>query len=284
MECHHRVIDTPGTTVDYEIRAITADGRVIFLENLISQFMYHGRPAVIGSIMDITARKESESDLRHSLHEKDILLREVHHRVKNNMQIIVSLLRMQTSMIDNPEITAVLRESKNRILSMAMIHEKLYRTDNLVSINLLEYVSSLANSIITDFSFDESQIRFDLVCDPSLEMTIDAGIPLGLIFNELLTNTFKHGIKSDNNNIISITILRTKPDWLDITYRDNGKGLPEGFVLENCDSLGMQLIQNLVFQSNGELTMGSDHGIMVTMKIPMSEGFIIGEEKNATRE
>ncbi len=284
LDRHHRVIDTPGTTDDYEIRAITADGRVIFLENLINQFVYQGRPAVIGSIMDVTSRKESESGLRHSLHEKDILLREVHHRVKNNMQIIVSLLRMQTSMIDNPEITAVLRESKNRILSMAMIHEKLYRTDTLVSINLLEYISSLANSIITDFSFDESVITFDLVCDPGLEMTIDAGIPLGLIFNELLTNTFKHGIVTDKKNTISIKILNTRPEWLDITYRDSGKGLPDGFILEDCDSLGMQLIQNLVFQANGELTMGSDQGIVVTMKIPMSEGFIVGEENNATRE
>ena len=284
IERHHRVLETPDATDDYEIRAITADDRVIFLENLISQFTYQGRPAVIGSIMDITARKQSESGLRQSLHEKDILLREVHHRVKNNMQIIVSLLRMQSSMIDNPEITAVLQESKNRILSMAMIHEKLYRTDNLMSINLLEYLNSLANTIITDFSYDESQITLNLVCDPSLEMTIDAGIPLGLITNELLTNTFKHGIKPNEKGGISITVVHTNPEWLDFTYRDSGKGLPEGFVLENCDSLGMQLIQNLVFQASGELTIGSDHGIVVTLRIPMKEGFITREGSNATRE
>ncbi|WP_319578034.1 PAS domain S-box protein [uncultured Methanospirillum sp.] len=277
VDRHHRVIDTPETTDDYEIRAITADGRVIFLENLISQFVYQGRPAVIGSIMDITARKESESGLRQSLHEKDILLREVHHRVKNNMQIIVSLLRMQSSMIDNPEVGAVLKESKNRILSMAMVHEKLYRTDNLVSINLLEYISSLANSIITDFSLDDSRITLDIVCDPTLEMTIDAGIPLGLIFNELLTNTFKHGIIADERGKISIKILHTNQGWLDISYRDTGKGLPDGFMLENCDSLGMQLIQNLVFQASGEVIMSSEHGILVKMRIPMKEGFIIGD-------
>ena len=284
IERHHRVIETPDATDDYEIRAITQDGRVIFLENLLSQFRYQDRPAVIGSIMDITARKESESGLRQSLHEKDILLREVHHRVKNNMQIIVSLLRMQSSMIENPETTAVLQESKNRILSMAMIHEKLYRTDNLMSINLLEYISSLASTLISDFSLDESRIGFDLVCDPTIEMTIDAGIPLGLIINELLTNTFKHGIKSDERGRISIRIIHSHPEWLDITYRDSGKGLPEGFVLENCDSLGMQLIQNLVFQASGELTMGTDQGIVVTLKIPMKEGFITKEGTNATRE
>ncbi|MDD1727730.1 MAG: PAS domain S-box protein [Methanospirillum sp.] len=284
IERHHRVLETPNATDDYEIRAITADERVIYLKNLISQFTYQGRPAVIGSIMDITARKQSESGLRQSLHEKDILLREVHHRVKNNMQIIVSLLRMQSSLIDNPEVTAVLQESKNRILSMAMIHEKLYRTDNLMSINLLEYLNSLANTIISDFSYDESQITLSLVCDPSLEMTIDAGIPLGLITNELLTNTFKHGMKPDEKGTISITVVHTNPEWLDFTYRDSGKGLPEGFVLENCDSLGMQLIQNLVFQASGELTMGSDHGIVVTLRIPMNEGFITREGSNATRE
>jgi len=277
VDRHHRVIDTTGTTDDYEIRAITADGRIIYLENLISQFVYQGRPAVIGSIMDITARKTSESGLRQSLNEKEILLREVHHRVKNNMQIIVSLLRMQSSMIDNPEVSAVLKESKNRILSMAMVHEKLYRTDTLVSINLLEYVSSLANSIITDFSFDESLITLDIVCDPTLEMTIDAGIPLGLIFNELLTNTFKHGIKAGESGKISIKILHTNQEWLDILYRDSGQGLPDGFVLENCDSLGMQLIQNLIFQASGEVSMISEDGILVKMRIPMKEGFITGD-------
>ncbi|PKL60888.1 MAG: hypothetical protein CVV33_00340, partial [Methanomicrobiales archaeon HGW-Methanomicrobiales-4] len=284
IENHHRVIGTPDATDDYEIRAITADGRIIFVENLISQFRYQGRPAVIGSIMDITARKNSEAGLRQSLHEKDILLREVHHRVKNNMQIIVSMLRMQSSMIDNPEIVSILNESKNRILSMAMIHEKLYRTDNLMSVNLLEYLSSLVNTMITDFSYDESQIILDLVCDPTIEMTIDAGIPLGLIVNELLTNTFKHGFKNNEQGTISILVTHTNSGWLDIIYHDTGKGLPEGFILENCDSLGMQLIQNLVFQASGEMTMGSDHGIVVTLRIPMSEGFIIGEVLDATRE
>jgi len=115
-------------------------------------------------------------------------------------------------------------------------------------------------------------------------MTIDAGIPLGLIINELLTNTFKHGLKSNEPGTISILVIHTDSGWLDITYHDTGKGLPEGFILENCDSLGMQLIQNLVFQSSGEMKMGSDNGIVVTLRIPMSEGFIIGEESDATRE
>ncbi|HWQ66300.1 MAG TPA: PAS domain S-box protein [Methanospirillum sp.] len=281
---HHRILATPDATDDYEIRAITADGQVIFLENLISQFRYHGRPAVIGSIMDITARKESEDNLRQSLHEKDILLREIHHRVKNNMQIIVSLLRMQTSMIGNPEVTSILKESKNRILSMAMVHEKLYRTDNLTSVNLLEYLSSLANTLITDFSVDDAQVTLDLVCDPSIEMTIDAGIPLGLIVNELMTNTFKHGLRENVKGTISIVVMHSDAEWLDITYRDTGKGLPEGFILENCDSLGMQLVQNLIFQASGEMTLGSDNGIVVSLKIPLSEGFIIVEAIDATRE
>jgi PAS domain S-box-containing protein len=284
INIHQRVIDTPDATDDYEIRASTEDGRIIYLENLISQFMYQGRPAVIGSIMDITARKLSESSLRQSLHEKEILLREVHHRVKNNMQIIVSMLRMQSSMVDNPEIKNILQESKNRILSMAMIHEKLYRTDNLMSINLLEYLNALAVTMISDFSVDDSRITLKVICDPSIEMTIDAGIPLGLIINELLTNTFKHGLSMDEEGTISIVVLRTGAEWLEITYRDSGKGLSDDFVLENCDSLGMQLIQNLVFQSSGEMKMSSDDGIVVSLRIPMKEGFIVAEVADATRE
>jgi len=284
VENHQRVLETPNATDDYEIRSTTADGRIIYVENLISQFRYQNRPAVIGSIMDITARKESEFSLRQSLHEKEILLREVHHRVKNNMQIIVSMLRMQSSMINNPEVSALLNESKNRILSMAMIHEKLYRTDNLMSVNLLEYLSTLANTLISDFSADESLITLDLICDPTIEMTIDAGIPLGLVINELLTNTFKHGIKPNEKGIITIHVILTDSKWLDISYRDNGKGLPEGFVLEDSNTLGMQLIQNLVFQTSGELSIGTDNGIFVKLRIPMSEGFIIKERLNPTEE
>lgn len=284
LKRHHRVIESSDATDDYELRAVTYDGRILYLENLISQFTYQGRPAVIGSIMDITARKVSEAGLRQSLHEKDILLREVHHRVKNNMQIIVSLLRMQSSSIENKEIAAVLQESKNRILSMAMIHEKLYRTDNLVSINLLEYLSSLAGTIITDFSADESQVTLDLVCDPAIEMTIDAGIPLGLIINELLTNTFKHGLAPGERGTITIHVTHTSPQWIDILYRDTGKGLPDGFAPENCDSLGMQLISNLVFQASGEMSMRSENGFLMSLRIPVKEGFITREDTNAAGE
>lgn len=275
---HNRIIETPEAHDDYEIRAITADGRTIFLENLLSQFTFQGRPAVIGSIMDITTRKNSEIELKQSLNEKEILLREVHHRVKNNMQIIVSLLRMQKNMIDDPKIVDILQESKNRILSMAMIHEKLYNTANLESINLLEYLDTLANTIISDFSLKKSLITLDLSCDPTIEMTIDVGIPLGLIINELLTNSFKHGFSKDQQGKISITVSREEEGWINIIYRDTGKGLPDGFVLDNCDSLGMQLIQNLVFQSSGEMTMSSNKGIIVTLKIPINEGFFTKEE------
>ncbi len=281
---HQQVISRPDETYDYEVRAVTADNRIIYLENLISQFTYQGHPAVIGSIMDITEKKMSETNLRRSLAEKEILLREVHHRVKNNMQIIVSLLRMQSSMIEDPAIVGILQEGKNRILSMAIIHEKLYRTDNLVSVNLREYLNSLGETMVADFSDDESAFVLDIACDPDIEMTIDAGIPLGLIINELLTNTFKHGFSAGDTGTITITVTRSQPEWLEITYRDTGKGLPESFVLENCDSLGMQLIQNLIFQSSGEIRMESDNGICVQMKIPLSEGFMIREETDAQRE
>jgi PAS domain S-box-containing protein len=114
FEHHKRIIENQDATDDYEFRGITADGRVIRIENLISGILYKGKPAVIGSIMDITVRKQAEEDIRLSLKEKDILLREVHHRVKNNMQIIVSMLRIQSSMVDNPIVFDVLQESKNR--------------------------------------------------------------------------------------------------------------------------------------------------------------------------
>jgi PAS domain S-box-containing protein len=280
---HQRIIVNPDETDDYEFRGITADGRMIWIENLISGIIYKGKPAIIGSIMDITVRKQAENDIRLSLKEKDILLREVHHRVKNNMQIIVSMLRIQSSMVDNPVVSDVLQESKNRILSMAIVHEKLYRTDNLVSINLLEYINSLASTLISDFSPDESLITLDLICDPSIEMTIDAGIPLGLIMNELITNSFKHGFYPDQKGTIGITIV-PKQSNLEILYRDTGRGLPPGFDMETSETLGMQIISNLIFQSSGEISFSTDNGTVVKMKIPIQEGFIIRGEEHATGE
>lgn len=284
FEHHKRIIENQDATDDYEFRGITADGRVIRIENLISGILYKGKPAVIGSIMDITVRKQAEEDIRLSLKEKDILLREVHHRVKNNMQIIVSMLRIQSSMVDNPIVFDVLQESKNRIISMAIVHEKLYRTDNLVSINLLEYINSLANTLISDYSPDESLITLNLICDPSIEMTIDAGIPLGLIMNELITNSFKHGFAPGKKGTISISIVPNDHQYLDITYQDTGKGLPMNFDIETSDTLGMQIIANLIFQSSGEISFHSDNGAVVKMKIPVKEGFIMGGGSDATRE
>jgi len=278
LEHYQKVMENPDLAYDYEFRGITAEKRTIWMENLITGIRYKGKTAILGSIMDITERKQAEEKIRQSLKEKDILLREVHHRVKNNMQIIVSMLRIQSKMVDNPFVLDVLQESKNRILSMAIVHEKLYRTDNLVSINLLEYMNSLAETLISDFSPDESLISLSLVCDPSIEMTIDAGIPLGLIMNELITNSFKHGFIPKKKGKISITIVADETGFLNITYRDTGKGLPPEFDIESSNTLGMQIISNLIFQTSGEITFESDKGTVVKMKIPVNEGFITGDQ------
>jgi len=186
-------------------------------------------------------------------------------------------------MVDNPVVFDVLQESKNRVLSMAIVHEKLYRTDNLVSINLLEYISSLASALISEFSTDEPLVTLDLTCDSSIEMTIDVGIPLGLIVNELITNSFKHGFYPNQRGKIGISIV-TRQGNLEIEYRDSGRGLPPGFDLEKSDTLGMMIISNLIFQSSGEISFSTDNGAVVKMKIPTREGFIIRGEKDATRE
>jgi|GEM_PF-772322 len=280
---HQRIIENPDTANVFEFRGITADGKMIWIENLSTGIIYKGSPAVIGNVMDITIRKQAEDEIRSSLKEKEILLREVHHRVKNNMQIIVSMLRIQSNMVDNPVVFDVLQESKNRVLSMAIVHEKLYRTDNLVSINLLEYISSLASALISEFSTDEPLVTLDLTCDSSIEMTIDVGIPLGLIVNELITNSFKHGFYPNQRGKIGISIV-TRQGNLEIEYRDSGRGLPPGFDLEKSDTLGMMIISNLIFQSSGEISFSTDNGAVVKMKIPTREGFIIRGEKDATRE
>ncbi len=275
---YFKTIEDQSHVGDIEVKVVTASNNTINIEILTSGFIYLGKPAMIGSVIDITARKKAEVEVLKSLKEKDILLREIHHRVKNNMQVVVSLLRMQLVNVTDPQAYAILRESKNRILSMAMIHEKMYRTDNLTSINMLEYITSLTGTLVTDFSPDEKLIDLNIVCDPSLEMTIDAGIPTGLILNELVSNSFKHGIPPGKKGTINISVLPNNKESIDIIYRDSGVGLPEGFNPEMCDSLGMQIIMSLTMQLSGEINFASDNGILVTIKIPFQDGFIVGDK------
>ncbi|MCX6170476.1 MAG: ATP-binding protein [Ignavibacteriales bacterium] len=206
--------------------------------------------------------------LQTSLEEKDILLKEIHHRVKNNLQIISSLLFLQSCKIKDEENLSIFQESQNRIKSMALVHEKLYQSKELSRINFSEYINNLAQFIYQTYKNQSANIEFDYQLD-DVFMSIDDAVPLGLILNELLTNSIKYAFRhlkpeSEQKKIIQIR-LKKDFDQLLFEVSDNGIGLPKDFDIQKSESLGLKLVNNLTQQVRGELTTSTNSGAVFTI-------------------
>lgn len=189
-----------------------------------------------------------------SLREKERLLKELHHRVKNNMQIIVSMLRLQTVNETDPKILNFVRDSKSRIDSMALVHEMLYSSEGFEFTQLLEYAKFLQRSIFMSYAPPKHEITHKIEIPEDCFFNIDRMIPLGLIINELFSNSLKHAFP-DQKGDIQIEVLKVGEKLHVMTFEDNGVGLPDGFDIEEAESLGMQLIQMLTDQLDGTLSI-----------------------------
>ncbi len=213
---------------------------------------------LIGVITDITDRKKADDALKESLNEKEVLLREIHHRVKNNMQIISSLLNLQIQFEDFDETVSVLRESQGRIKSMSIVHEKLYRSDSFTKINFKEYLTSLISDIFYSYGVNKGLIKWDLDIE-DVHMGFDTAIPLGLIINELVTNSVKYAFPEGRKGKIKI-MLKLKNENYFLTVMDNGVGIPVGIKPEKTETLGLQLIISLINQLDGNMELDRSHG------------------------
>ncbi len=207
--------------------------------------------------------KEIEELKQKNIDQKETLLREIHHRVKNNLAIVVSLLNLQLRNNSDPELRRIIRDIEMRIRSMALIHEHLYRSDNLDRIPLDSYLRSLASIIMGTFSGHKVNLITDL--DPA-EVSIETALPLGLITNELLTNAFKYAFPIQHQGEITIRLRKGEGDSLTLTVTDNGIGLPENFNMETQTSLGMFIIRLLVEQLDAKIVHRNDHGTSFTMQ------------------
>ncbi len=214
--------------------------------------------------VDITERKMSETAMKRSLAEKQALLQEVHHRVKNNLTVISSLLALQASTIENLDAVKKLHDSERRVRSMAMIHEQLYQHDDMSSINLAEYVRDLAAHLFSSFS-PEASITYRLEAKAT-HLTIGQAIPCGLILNELLTNALKYAYPDGNGEIV--IRIGTEGNQICMTVADQGVGLPAGFGTGKSESLGMKIIEGLTGQLDGHLEIGKPPGASFTVRFP----------------
>ncbi|MBZ2166194.1 sensor histidine kinase [Methanobacterium spitsbergense] len=215
---------------------------------------------IIGAVItftDITERKKAEIEIKNSLNEKEVLLREINHRVKNNLQIIASLLHLQADSIDDKKIADILKESETRVKSMAIVHEKLYQSPNFNDINFKQYLEKLVYDILYTYGIKIGLIKVQMEIE-DIHLNIDTAIPLGLIINELITNTIKYAFPQ-NKGTITIQ-LKSLTEKMEITIADDGIGLPKDINLENPETLGLKLVQSLVKQLDGDLKLNTDKG------------------------
>jgi len=223
---------------------------------------------VLASVIDITERKYQEKQLKAALKEKDLLLSEIHHWVKNNLQIIDSLLGMQSGMLLNSTVVSILKESQNRVKSMAMIHQILYESSDFSHVDFSSVVQSLVSNLSASYALDSSRVQINIDTDQVL-LSIDTSIPLGLILNELCTNAIKYAFSENRSGNINISLKYLAANKLQVLITDNGIGIPEEFDIEHASSLGLQLVQLLSEQISAELTIQRRNPTSFSLIIPL---------------
>jgi PAS domain S-box-containing protein len=246
-------------TMEYRLRRLDGEYRWV-IDTGVPLFEADGRfGGYIGTCMDLTERKDMEDQLRRTLKEKESLLREVHHRVKNNLQVISSLLNLQSASIKDPLVNQLFRECQVRITSIALLHETLHRSSDLSRIKMGDYIRTLTGHLFRSYGVDPNVIVLELDID-DVEFDIDTGLTCGLIIDELISNCLKHAFVDDNGGRVHIGL----EDHLDATFTlrvsDDGIGIPRDGVLNNPDSLGLELVSLLAEKLDGTTELRSGHG------------------------
>ncbi len=237
---------------------------------LITSPLYNTEGRHVGaveSIRDITDRKIAEDKVRHTLGEKDVLLQEIHHRVKNNLQVISALIELQIQYMKDQTSINTLRDSQNRIRTMALIHETLYRSHDLSKVEFRAYIKKLVDALFDTYSIKENTIQTIFDIDFVL-LDIDTAIHCGLIVNELVSNTFKHAFPDGRNGVITLGFHASGSRYT-LTYADNGVGIPEGIDFKNTESLGLKLINLLsTEQLDGTIQLSREQGTKYCIVFP----------------
>ena len=249
LEAVRRQLEIQNQRLEAEVEARTADLSTVNT----------------GLNREIEERREAEKQLAKSVQEKEMLLKEIHHRVKNNLQIIISLLQLQSDHIEDPGLRHLLVESEVRIRSMAIVHETLYQSDNLAAIDLGDYVDSLSPYLMHTYGIDNVTLKMET---EKLMVDLDMAIPCGLILNELITNAIKHAYEPEQGGQLSIGLTRTASGNIRLKIADNGRGLPPGFDWSRSETLGMQLLQGLAQQLGATVDMDSGNGTCIAIEFP----------------
>jgi PAS domain S-box-containing protein len=251
----------------YEIEMLTHSGET---KNVLLSATLAGNE-ILGMVMDITDRKKSTEKIKAALREKEILLKELHHRVKNNMQVISGLIELQSQQLENENAREIFNETRDRVSSMALIHENLYKASDLGNINFAEYIKTLTNHLFYSYNVDFSvvQLKTD-VRDVFLDVQV--GIPCGLIVNELVSNSLKHAFPEGRRGEVIVSLVPGDEGQYMLIVKDNGKGFPKNLDFRNTKSLGMQLVTMLVEQLEGTIELRRDEGTEFIISFPEKVG------------
>lgn len=219
---------------------------------------------IIGTAQDITELKRTQQQIMAALKEKEALLKEVHHRVKNNLQIISSLLNLQAAQIKDATILGIFAETKNRVRSMALLHETLYRTENLARIDFQRYVDSLCAYLFRSYGVDTQRISLQTAV-AGVSLDLDRAIPCGLIINELISNAVKYAFPEQRSGLVRVELQQVTSHRYQLSVCDDGIGLPPNLDLAQTDSLGLSLVYDLTHQLHGEITVDCTAGTAFTI-------------------
>ncbi|MEI6020821.1 MAG: histidine kinase dimerization/phosphoacceptor domain -containing protein [Bacteroidota bacterium] len=246
-----------GNATSFEVEIQDEGKGNIYLEIFLNPIYNKNKVVEVSGIAhNITEKKLVQQKMEFSLKEKEVLLKEVHHRVKNNMQVISSILNLQSFYVKDQYTLGLLKESQNRISTMAYIHESLYQNNSFSAVNFSEYVKRLVRNIIASYSFNSDNIELKQEID-EIALSLDVAIPLGLIINELVTNSIKHAFNNQEKGLIIIN-LKTENNYVFLNLMDNGIGLNDGFNIEKSQSLGLQLVSTLLEQIGATYTLKSN--------------------------
>jgi two-component sensor histidine kinase len=216
------------------------------------------------------ALKGMNLKLQESLHEKESLLKEVHHRVKNNLQLISSMLSLQASRITDAAVSELFSESRNRVRSMALVHENLYRAGNFSKISMLTHIETLSASLVRAYGLNGGNIELRTEVEEIL-LDLDIAIPVGLIVNELTSNALKHAFPDGRRGHVHIGLRRLGPTRCELTLRDDGIGMPGSIDPRHSDSMGLQLVHDLTEQLHGSIAVTRDRGTTFTLSFDSGE-------------
>lgn len=247
----------------FELDCKARSGQVIPFEISAHRFILEGCPVLLTIGRDITKRKITDRALRASITEKEVLLKELHHRVKNNLQVVTSLIDLQSSAISDPKIQECFRECENRIRSMALVHENLYKSENFSTIPAQEYIGTLVEYLVQSARVpDAITVQYDIediVLDP------DTATCCGFVINELVTNTFKHAFAGKDHGSIIISLKHSPDHSLVLAVADDGIGFPENINVRDAASLGLQIVSAFTRQLHGVLSITSTNGTTITI-------------------